>query len=303
MKAYIASHYGGPEVLVLHEINEPHISHGQMRIKLKAISVNSGDARLRSLNVPGPFKLIMRLSMGWKRLKQPILGVAYAGVVEAITSDNRDFQIGDRVIGHLGLKTGTYSEKIVVDIDSIVSKMPNTLTYNDAAAIPFGGITAQYFLKKVSVNPNHQVMVYGAAGAVGSMAIQILKNQGYHSVTAVAKEHHHGFLQQLGADRTLDYRQNEFKQDTEQYDLIFDAVGKLPKEFKKTKLKANGKFLTVGGFDIVKEKKEDLEELLTWYRDGKLQAVIDSEFSFSEMVAAHQYLDTQTKRGSIVVIL
>lgn len=302
MKVFKASQYGGPEVLQLQDINEPELNTGQLLIKLKSTAANSGDARLRSLNVPGPLKIIMRLSMGWKKLRQPILGVVYAGVVEKVADDVDGFQVGDRIFGHLGMKTGAYSEKIVVDADSILCHMPDEMTFTEAAALPFGGLTALYFINKLAIQPNHSVMVYGAAGAVGSMAVQILKNQGFQQITAVAKQTHHTFLKEIGATHTLDYRSDEFLNDTHSYDMIFDAVGKLPKKIKKARLAAGGHFLTVGGLDVVKESKADLEKLVAWYQTGNLQAVVDSTYPFEELVAAHRHLDTSTKRGNIVIL-
>ena len=302
MKVFKASQYGGPEVLQLQDINEPELNTGQLLIKLKSTAANSGDARLRSLNVPGPLKIIMRLSMGWKKLRQPILGVVYAGVVEKVADDVDGFQVGDRIFGHLGMKTGAYTEKIVVDADSILCHMPDEMTFTEAAALPFGGLTALYFINKLAIQPNHSVMVYGAAGAVGSMAVQILKNQGFQQITAVAKQTHHTFLKEIGATHTLDYRSDEFLNDTHSYDMIFDAVGKLPKKIKKARLAAGGHFLTVGGLDVVKESKADLEKLVAWYQTGNLQAVVDSTYPFEELVAAHRHLDTSTKRGNIVIL-
>lgn len=302
MKVFKASQYGGPEVLQLQDINDPEVNTGQLLIKLKSTAANSGDARLRSLNVPGPLKIIMRLSMGWKKLRQPILGVVYAGVVEKVADDVDGFQVGDRIFGHLGMKTGAYSEKIVVDADSILCHMPDEMTFTEAAALPFGGLTALYFINKLAIQPNHSVMVYGAAGAVGSMAVQILKNHGFQQITAVAKQTHHTFLKEIGATHTLDYRSDEFLNDTHSYDIIFDAVGKLPKNIKKARLAAGGHFLTVGGLNVVKESKADLEKLVAWYQTGNLQAVVDSTYPFEELVAAHRHLDTSTKRGNIVIL-
>lgn len=127
--------------------------------------------------------------MGWKKLRQPILGVVYAGVVEKVADDVDGFQVGDRIFGHLGMKTGAYSEKIVVDADSILCHMPDEMTFTEAAALPFGGLTALYFINKLAIQPNHSVMVYGAAGAVEAWLFKFQKIKAFSRLLRLQNKH------------------------------------------------------------------------------------------------------------------
>lgn len=185
MKAAVYDSYGGPEVLhVVDDIETPVAGDKEMLVKIVATAVNSGDARIRGLQVEGVALYAMKLMMGWSKPKNPILGTVFAGTVEAIGSQVDNFKVGERVIGSLGMKTGTYAEYVTVDMDGIVTTIPEKITFNEAAAIPFGGLTALSFIQEFNMPQNAPVLIYGAGGAVGTAAIQVAKNMGYNAPLA-----------------------------------------------------------------------------------------------------------------------
>lgn len=301
MKAAVYERYGGPEVLhLVDDFPKPSINSQQILVKVVATAVNSGDGRIRGLQVEGVARVAMRTMMGWSAPKNPILGTVFAGTVEAVGEDVKDVTVGQSIVGSLGMKTGTYAEYVVVEKSGIFTTIPEKLSFNEAAAIPFGGLTALSFIQGYRMPQNAPVMIYGAGGAVGTAAIQVAKNMGYR-VTAVARERHHDLAKELGADYWLDYTQPEFTEDQHRYALIFDCVGVLDKEMIEAKLNAGGHFTSVGGMKLAKETKENLEQLMAWVRDGHYQAVIDRVYPIEDIVAAHEYLDTKQKQGNIIV--
>ncbi|MEY8371038.1 NAD(P)-dependent alcohol dehydrogenase [Aerococcaceae bacterium 50-4] len=303
MKAAVYERYGDPEVLhLVDDFPKPSINASQILVKVIAASVNSGDGRIRGLQVEGVARLAMRTMMGWSAPKNPILGTVFAGVVEAIGESVTEVEVGQAIVGSLGMKTGTYAEYVVLESDGIYTTIPKNLSFNEAAAIPFGGLTALSFMTGYRMPQNAPVMVYGAGGAVGTAAIQVAKNLGYR-VTAVARERHHNIATTLGADYCLDYTKDEFQEDTHRYALIFDCVGVLDKKDVENKLNPGGHFASVGGMKVAKETKEHLEVLMSWVKDCHYQAVIDRVYPIEDIVTAHEYLDTKQKQGNIVVEL
>ncbi|WP_062049568.1 NAD(P)-dependent alcohol dehydrogenase [Bacillus sp. JCM 19034] len=205
MKAVVCKQYGVPEVLTVSNVPEPTIKSNELLIRIRATAANSGDARIRALDVPRMMKGMMRLILGWNKPRNPILGNVYAGTVEKIGDGVSKFQVGDRVFGSTGFKSGGYAEKIAVKATSPIAKMPTNATFADAATLPFGGQTALHFIEKLNILRDGTVLVYGASGAVGTMALQLLSIKGVQ-VTAVCSERNHSLVTSLGADRILDYQ-------------------------------------------------------------------------------------------------
>ncbi len=300
MKAILCTHYGGPETLQFGQVPDPLPREDEILVRIKAAAANSADVRTRSLDAPGLLKPVMRLIIGWNRPRNPILGNVFAGVVETAGTKVKAFKPGDRVFGSTGFKTGGYAEKIAVRADSSVALMPASAGFEEAVALPFGGQTALYFLRKADIRPGYPVMVYGASGAVGTMATQLLKMRGA-LVTAVSSAANHGFVRSLGADRVLDYTTEAFEQDATHYALVFDCVGFLPAKKAKARLRPGGKYLTVGGLDVASEIKSDLQALSEWFDEGQIKAVIDRVYPLEEAAEAHRYLETKRKRGSVIL--
>jgi NADPH:quinone reductase-like Zn-dependent oxidoreductase len=180
--------------------------------------------------------------------------------------------------------------------------MPKTATYEEAAVLPFGGTAAIHFLQKAGIKNGQNVMIYGASGAVGSSAVQVAKYLGTN-VTAVCSGRHMEKVYTIGADRVIDYKKQDYKSQTQQFDLIFDAVGKIKESDVKMLLKPNGVFTSVAGHGVASEKKEFLDLLVEMYDAGKLHAVIDRTFTLDDIVEAHRYVDLGAKTGNVSVVI
>lgn len=305
MKAYVCTKYGPPEVLKLIEVDKPTPKKNEVLIKVKATSVNSGDVRLRALRVDDGAlgsitKLIMRFIIGFKGPRKRVLGAVLSGVVEEIGNEVDKFKVGDEVFAMTGMKFGGFAEYATLSQDKGISLKPKKASFEEAAAIPFGGTTAVYFLRKAGLAKTSKVLVYGSTGAVGTSAVQVAKAEGAN-VTAVSGTDGVELTKSLGADKVYDYKKQAIDELDEKFDIIFDAVGKLPKDKCKNLLKDGGSYVTVGGFDVAKEKQSDIHKLAEMFDDGNLRAVIDKTFSFGEMVEAHRYVDGGRKKGSVVV--
>lgn len=299
MKAVICTRYGGPEVLQIADIKKPVPKTGELLVRVMASAVNTADTRTRGLDVAGPMKIAMRLMLGWKSPRQPILGTVFAGIVEEAYTDQ--FRKGDRVYGCTsGVSYGCHAEFVAVKADGAVALMPESATFEEAASLIFGGTTALYFLEKVNPEANQKLLVYGASGAVGTAAVQIGSIMGL-TVTSVASGANEELVRRLGASDFIDYWNDDYTRKGISYDFIFDAVGKISKAEAKLALKPGGSFITVGGASVAKETKAQLERLNAWFEQGKLTAVIDSVYDLENAAEAHAYVDKGHKRGNVVL--
>lgn len=307
MKAYICDKYGPPEVLKLAEIEKPKPKKNEVLIEIKSTAVNSGDVRLRALRVDdgamGSFaKIILRIVIGFKGPRKKVLGAVLSGVVREIGSEVDKFKVGDEIFAMTGMKFGGFAEYATLSQDKGIWLKPKKASFEEASAIAFGGTTALYFLHKAGISKSKKVLIYGSTGAVGTSAVQVSKSEGAN-VTAVSGPDGIELTKSLGADRVYNYKEQNISELNEQFDIIFDAVGKLPKNKCKDILKDNGSYVTVGGLDVAKETQSDMKQLVEMFDEGKLKAVIDKTFSFDEMVEAHRYVDTGHKKGNVVVTI
>lgn len=300
MRAVICTAYGPPDVLQLQEIDNPVPKAFDLLIKVHTSAVHSGDRRLRALDVPALGKLPMRIVVGFKAPRQPILGVVLAGEVVETGSHVEDFKVGDRVYALTGMRFGGYAEYACVKASKCVEHMPQNASYIEAASLPFGGTTALHFLRKVNIEQAKTVLIYGASGAVGSMAVQIANYYGAH-VTAVCRERNFELVRSLGADVVVDYAKAGFDEKLTTYDAVFDAAGNIDKRMARKHVTAHGKFSSVAGQGPASERKEDLTFLNELFEAGRLQAVIDSVYPLEEIVAAHRHVDTGRKVGNVIV--
>ncbi|MFA9212612.1 MAG: NAD(P)-dependent alcohol dehydrogenase [Candidatus Methylacidiphilales bacterium] len=302
MRAVICTAYGLPNVLKIKSIDKPIPQPNELLIKIMASAVNSGDARVRALKANFILRFMMRLIFGFIRPKNPILGTVYAGIIEQIGEQVKDFKVGDEVYGLTGFKFGTYATYITVNEQSVIIAKPKNATFEEAAAIAFGGQTAIYFLQKTKIAeiPNLNILVYGATSSVGTAVIQIAK---YYqaNITAVCSESGRGLAMSLGANKVMDYKTEDFTQLPNKYDIIFDAVGKISNRECKNIIAKNGIFVTVGGLEIAKETSEQLLFLREQFENGKYNATIDRIYSIDEIVEAHAYVDTGRKKGNVVL--
>lgn len=301
MKAVVCTKYGSPEVLKIQDVPKPVPNDNQILIKIIATAVNSGDAKVRSLAAPGFLKIIMRLALGISKPRRPILGTVFSGVVEEIGNKVTRFKIGDSVFGMTGFKFGTNAEYIAVKENSNVIEMPNNASYEEAAAIIFGGQSAIHFLEKAKIGekPNSKILIIGATGAVGSAALQIAK---YYKadITAVCSSQGIELVQNLGVTNVIPYDKEDFTKQKAAHDIIFDAVGKTSKNKCKHLLNPNGNYVSVSA-GYASETIHQLELLKSLFENGKYNAVIDRTFPLDEIVEAHKYVDTERKKGNVVI--
>lgn len=302
MKAVICTKYGPPEVLKVELVEKPIPNDNEILVKIIASAVNSGDVRVRGLVVEGFMKIVMRFVLGFSKPRKPILGTVFSGIVEQVGKNVTNFKIADEVFGITGFKFGTYAEYIAVSGKSTVVKKPFNATFEEAAAICFGGQTAYYFLKKakVSEKSNLKVLIYGATGSVGTAAIQIAK---YYNaeVTAVCSEQGKELAKELGADKIILYTKEDYTKIPEKFDIIFDTVGKIIKKQCAHLLNDGGIFKSVEGLEVASDEIEQLTFLRELFEKGKYKATIDKTYSIDEIIAAHRYVDTGRKKGNVVL--
>jgi NADPH:quinone reductase-like Zn-dependent oxidoreductase len=240
--------------------------------------------------------------LGFTRPRNAILGTVYAGIVEQTGKDVVNFKVGDEVYGITGIHFGAYAEYIAVNAQSVITKKPANASFSEAAAIAFGGQTAIYFLDKTNISKisNLKILVYGATSSVGTSVVQIAKY--YHlDITAVCSEKGKNLVLKLGATKVIDYKTEDFTKLHTKYDIIFDAVGKISKRKCSHLLSKEGMYLTVGGIEYAKEKREQLIFLNELFEKGNYDATIDKTYSIDEIVEAHRYVDTERKKGNVVV--
>lgn len=302
MKAAICTAYGPPEVLKIKEVDKPVPKDDEILVKVMSASVNSGDARIRGLRAPGILPLVMRLLFGLTKPRNPILGLMFSGVVEEVGKDVANFKVGDPIFGSTGSKMGAHAEFAIVKANGVLTKKPEKASYEEAAALVFGGMTATFFLKKAGIESMQKpkVLIYGATGSVGTAAVEISKHYEAH-VTAVCSERGAELAKSLGSDEIVLYTQQDFRQLDTQFDIVFDAVGKTKKKDASHILKPSGKYLTVGGMDVAKERKEQLEFLSQLFDKGEIRANIDKVYPLEEIIEAHRYVDSERKKGNVVL--
>ncbi|MGF9945458.1 NAD(P)-dependent alcohol dehydrogenase [Priestia megaterium] len=302
MKAMVCIKYGKPDVLQLKEVEKPAPKEHEILVKIHATTVTSGDCRVRSFNSPLLLWLPMRLVLGLRKPRKPILGVELAGEVVEVGKNVTQFKKGDQLFAMTGMKFGGYAEYICLSEKGTMAIKPENITYEEAASISFGGTTALHFFRKGRIQAGQKVLIYGASGAVGTAAVQLASYYGAE-VTGVCSAENSELVKSLGADHVINYKNEDFIKRKERYDLIFDAVGKLTKNDCKEALALNGRFVSVEGQGIVKVQTEDLFFLKKLMEEGQIKSVIDRRYSLEQVPAAHEYVETGRKIGNVVVTL
>ena len=316
MKAAVYNRYGLPEVLEIKEVDRPVPRADQVLVRVRAAAVTSADIRMRKAE---PF--MVRFFAGLLKPRNNILGMDLAGEIEAVGSEVAFFRQGDLVFGTAGFGPGTYAEYVCLPEDGLLAPKPEGLSFEQAAAIFFGGHTALHFLQKGNIKPGQRVLVYGASGSVGTAAVQLAKH--FEAVvTGVCSTANLELVRSLGADRVVDYTREDFSQGKETYDVIFDTVGKSPFSDSVKALSREGYYLrtvhmspgpilrglwvnlttrkkVVGG--VAQENMEGLLFLKELAERGRFRPVVDRVYPLEEIVEAHRYVETGHKKGNVVL--
>ena len=317
MKAIVCTGYGAPEVLQMKEVEKPVPGDNDILIKIYASSVSSGDARIRRAD---PF--VVRLIFGFSKPKKAILGIVVAGEVVAVGKAVSRYETGDQVFGSSGMAFGAHAEYVVVPEDAVLALKPESISYEEAAAIPFGATAAMHFLRLANIQEGQKVLVYGASGALGTIGVQLARNFGAE-VTAVCSSSNFELMKSLGADKVIDYTKEDFSENAGYYDVVFDTLGNSPLRKTLKSLKVNGKLLLanagfgtmIGGTvrsifskkkivsGIIKETSDDMNFFKQQIESGKLKAVIDRIYTLKQIVEAHTYVDKGHKKGNVIIAI
>jgi NADPH:quinone reductase-like Zn-dependent oxidoreductase len=328
MKAIVATEYGPPDVLKLREVEKPTPADNEILIRVRAVPVRFGDLLARHFNdvspakfsMPLPLWLPVRLAFGLNRPKNTILGSEFAGEIESMGPGVSRFKVGDQVFGYRGSNFGAYAEHLATPEDGMITLMPVNMTYEEAACLPGGAITALNLLKNVEIQNGDKVLVNGASGGIGSAALQLAKRAGAE-VTGVCGTQRLEMVRSLGADKVIDYTQRDFTQSGETYDLIFDVLGKSPFSRSKHVLSPQGRHLYAsfkmkqlfqmlwtsirGGQKVICamafESPEDMVQVKELAEAGALKAIIDRCYPLEQAAEAHRYVETGQKVGEVVI--
>jgi len=320
MKAVMCRRYGPPEVLRLEDVPKPAPKAGEVLIRIEATTVTSGDWRVRSLEVPRGFGLMSRLALGLTGPRQPILGTELAGDIEALGQGVRRFRVGDPVFAFSDMTMGGHAEYLCLPEDGAVAPKPTNLSFDEAASLPFGGMTALNFLHRGGIQRGDRVLVVGASGAVGVAAVQLARHFG-GEVTGVCSTRNVELVRSLGANQVVDYTREDFTKGGQRYDILMDTTGTAPFARSRHLLSEGGRLLVVlGDLEALLQapwvsmtsgrrviagpattRRDDLLLLGALAESGALKPVIDRRYPLEEIVEAHRYVDTGRKRGSVVI--
>lgn len=301
MKAVIFTKSGPPDVLQLKKIEKPIPDDNEILIKVHATSVNSGDVNLRSFKSQFLFWLLMRILYGLKKPKRLILGSALSGEIESVGKNVMRFKKGDKVFGSTGMKFGANAEYVSIPENGVVALKPTSISHEEAAAIPFGALTALFYLRKANIQQGQKVLINGASGSVGTFAVQLAKYFGAE-ITGVCSSKNFELVKSLGADKVIDYKQEDFTEREEQYDIIFDVAGKSSLSDCQKVLAPNGSFISTKK-GLAKESTDDFNFLKDLIEKGRLKVVIDKTFPLEQIAEAHRYAETGQKSGNLAITI
>jgi NADPH:quinone reductase-like Zn-dependent oxidoreductase len=331
MKAIVFTEYGTPDVLKIKEVAKPTPKDSEILVKVYATPVNYGDLSARNFgnltpsefNMPAPLYLLARMSFGWNKPKINILGSELAGEVEAVGKDVTKFKVGDQVFAYLGMNMGANAKYVCIPESGTVALKPSNLSYEEAVTLPYGAVMATSLLGKANIQRGQKVLINGASGGIGSMAVQLAKHFGAE-VTGVCSRPRLEFVKSLGADKVIDYSKEDFTQNGETYDLVFDILGRSSFSKLKRSLKPNGIYL-LASFKIkallqmlwtsimgskqkvictfADETSESLVFVKGLVEEGKIKAIVDKCFPMEQAAEAHRYVEEGHKKGNVVITI
>ena len=304
MKAIVCTKYGPPEVLQIREVQKPTPNDNEVLIKIYATSVTASDCIIRGFKLPVKMWIPARLALGLIKPRKSVLGLVLSGEVENSGENVKQFKKGDKVFAHTLFQFGAYAEYVCISETSAIALMPFNTSFEEAAAIPFGGTLALYYLEKANIQKGQKVLIYGASGAIGTSAVQLARHFGAE-VTGVCSTANLELVRYLGADSVIDYTKEDFTNSGKQYDLIFDAVGKNKSShllYKKA-LNPNGNFISVDDDNPGKQAvcAANLNILKELTEQGILKPVIDRIYPMEQIVEAHRYVDKGHKKGNVII--
>jgi NADPH:quinone reductase-like Zn-dependent oxidoreductase len=324
MKAAVYGRYGPPDVLEIKDVAKPTPRDNEVLVRVHATTVCAADWRMRSAN---PF--LTRFMSGLRRPKKiPILGIEFAGRVESVGRAVTRFRQHDEVFGATGFKFGAHAEYVCLPEHGRLDTKPLNMTFEEAAAVLFGGTTALDFLRRAKIRAGQRVLVYGASGSVGVFAVQLAKHFGAH-VTGVCSTANLDLVTSLGADEVVDYTREDFSSAGRVYDIVFDTVGKSGFSRSLRSLKPGGAYVRIGGSGgmwpmlggilrgmwvsltgaarviggVARAANEDLSFLKGLIEAGTLRTVIERRYSLAEIVEAHRHAEGGHKKGHVVILL
>lgn len=319
MKAIVFEEYGPPDVLHLAEIEKPLPKAGEVLIKVRATTVTKYDCWMRSCTAPPGFNILMKIAAG-RKPKQPLLGTELAGEIEAVGENVSRLKVGDQVYGYPGMDLGAYAEYISLPEEAVVKK-PSNVSFEESAAVLQGALTAFYFLEKANIKPGQKILIFGASGGVGGYAVQLAKNFFHAEVTGVCSTSKIDYVKSLGADHIIDYTQQDFTQNSQMYDVLFDTVGKTSIRRTTKSIQENGYYL-IATFSLTmlfqilwnsrrgsqtfeygtfKETTEDLMLIKDLVESEVIRPIIDRSFPLEQAAEAHSYVEDGFKQGSVVL--
>ncbi len=309
MKAAICTQYGSPEVLQIRDVPKPTPTHYQVLVKIHATDVNASDCIVRGFKLSrwSPMGIMMGAIIGFRGPRNPILGMIFAGEIEAVGEGVKRYKPGDAVFGTTiksGMNFGTYAEYKCLSQDSIMALKPASVSYEEAAAVPYGAGMALYFLKKGGLQRGQKILIYGASGAIGTAAVQLARYHIGADVTGVCSTKNLDLVLSLGANRVIDYTQEDATTLGEHYDLIFDAVGHRKNSTFKEQCQQSltGRYISVDGGNP-QHTLDDIRLFADLLERGKFKAIIDRCYPLDDIVEAHRYVDAGHKRGNVIITI
>ncbi len=307
MKAVVCRKYGEPDVLKLEEVPKPSPDDHEVCVRIHATAVTNSDIFIRGSKLPFPIIIPFRLMIGITRPRKQIIGLVFSGEIESAGKNIQRFKAGDHVYGLTGFNLGCYAEYMCMkETDSkrgCLSLKPGNITHEEATMAAYGGLLAFQYLEKGDIQEGKKVLIYGASGTTGTIAVQAAKSLGAE-VTGVCSTSNIEMVKNLGADHVIDYTTQDSVPEGLTYDFILDAVGKTKtsklKDSCKKALSPKGKYVSIDNGDL-KLYSHRLDKIREFVESGKVRPVLDKIYLLDEIAEAHRYVENGHKKGGVAI--